>query len=90
MKAGDVVTIKTIGGDEIIARLSEILSDSYKVLKPFAIMITQQGLSLAPYVFSVSPDTKIDVRKSAVVFIAKTDTELANQYISSTTGIKLA
>ena len=89
MKDGDVVTIKTVGGDEIIARLSEILPASYKITKPLAIMATQQGLGLAPFTFTVNPDTKIEIRMSAIVFIAKTDSDMAKQYISSTTGIKM-
>lgn len=89
IKEGDVVTIKTIGGDEIIARMHEVLPNSYKIIKPLAIMATAQGLGLAPYAFTVNPDSKLEVRNSAIVFIAKTDSDMAKQYLSSTTGIKM-
>jgi hypothetical protein len=52
-------------------------------------MATAQGLGLGPYTFTVNPDTKIEINKNAVIFIAKTDSEMAKQYISSTSGIKL-
>ena len=89
MKDGDTVTIKTFNGDELIARLVETKTNTYVVSKPLAIMATQQGLGLGPYTFTVNPDSKIEINKNAVIFIAKTDSEMAKQYISSTTGIQL-
>jgi hypothetical protein len=89
MKDGDTVTIKTFNGDELVARLVETKTNTYVVSKPLAIMATQQGLGLGPYTFTVNPDSKIEINKNAVIFIAKTDSEMAKQYISSTSGIKL-
>ena len=89
MKDGDTVTIKTFNGDELIARLVENKTNTYVVAKPLAIMATQQGLGLGPYTFTVNPDSKIEINKNAVIFIAKTDGEMAKQYISSTSGIKM-
>ena len=89
MKDGDTVTIKTFNGDELIARLVETKANTYVVSKPLAIMATPQGIGLGPYSFTVNLDTKIEINKNAVIFIAKTDSEMAKQYISSTSGIKL-
>ncbi len=89
LKDGDTVTIKTFNGDELIARLVETRTNSYVISKPLAIMATQQGLGLGPYTFTVDPDAKLEINKSAVVFLAKTQKDMANQYIASTTGIKL-
>lgn len=89
MKDGDTVTIKTFNGDELVARLVETKPNTYVVSKPMAIMATPQGLGLGPYTFTVNPDSKIEINKNAVIFIAKTDSEMAKQYISSTSGIKL-
>jgi len=89
MKDGDTVTIKTFNGDELIARLVETKTNTYVVSKPLAIMATQQGLGLGPYTFTVNPDSKIEINKNGVIFIAKTDSEMAKQYISSTSGIKM-
>lgn len=89
MKDGDTVTIKTFNGDELIARLVETKTNSYVISKPLAIMATAQGLGLGPYAFTVDPDAKLELNKSAVIFIAKTQSDMAKQYIGSTTGIKL-
>ena len=50
----------------------------------------QQGLGLAPFMFGVSPDAKFVLQAHAVSCVAKTETEIAKQYTSQTTGIALA
>jgi hypothetical protein len=89
IKDGDTVTMKISNGDEIIARLVETKANTYVITKPLAIMATAQGLGLGPYAFTVDPDSKIEINKQSVIFIAKTQSDMAKQYISSTTGIKL-
>jgi hypothetical protein len=89
LAAGDTVTIKTTAGEEIVARLVETKANSYVVSKPLAVMATPQGIGLGPLAFTVNPETKIEINTHAVLFVAKTDSEMAKQYISSTSGIKL-
>jgi len=86
-RAGDTVTIKTTAGEEIVARMVEESTASITVQKPMAIMATAQGIGLGPLAFTVNPDAKISINKSATLFVAKTDSEMAKQYVSSTTGI---
>jgi hypothetical protein len=86
-KTGDTITIKTTAGEEIVARLVEETPAAITVQKPMAIMATAQGIGLGPLAFTVSPDTKININKSATLFVAKTEADMAKQYVSSTTGI---
>lgn len=88
-KENDTVTIKSVGGEEIVGKLLEISSENYKLSKPMKIIATPQGIGLGQLAFTIHPDSKVDIRKSAVLFIAKTDSEMAKQYIASTTGIML-
>jgi hypothetical protein len=89
LSSGDTVTIKTTAGEEIVARLVELKPNSYVVSKPLAVMATQQGIGLGPLAFTVNPETKLEINTHAVLFAAKTDTEMAKQYISSTSGLQL-
>lgn len=89
LAAGDTVTIKTTAGEEIVARLIETTHVGYLISKPMAVMATQQGIGLGPLAFTINPETKVEVNKQAILFIAKTDPEMAKQYVSSTTGIHL-
>ena len=88
-KENDTITIKSTGGEEIIGKLVEISTDHYKLSKPLKVVMTQQGIGLGPLAFTIHPDSKVEIKKSAVLFIAKTDGEMAKQYIASTTGIML-
>lgn len=88
-KAGDTVTIKTTAGEEIVARLVEDTTTSVKVHKPMAIMATAQGLGLGPFAFTINPSADVVLNKSAILMIAKTEKDMASQYVQSTTGLQL-
>jgi hypothetical protein len=88
-KANDTVTIKTAGGDEIVARFVEENDKSITVTKPLALMATSQGIGLGPWTFTVDPQSKIKINKSTIVFVHKTEDSMAKQYISSTSGLSM-
>lgn len=86
-KDGDTVSLKTTAGEEIIARLEKEEGGFYHLHKPMALVAGQQGMGLAPYMFSVSQDATFKIRETAVACILKTEKELASQYTQQTTGI---
>jgi hypothetical protein len=51
------------------------------------VVANQQGLGLAPFMFTVSPDSKVKVNTANILCIVKTEDDFAKQYISSTSGI---
>lgn len=86
-KNGDTITFKTVAGEEVVARLVEEKNDTLKVSKPLALTATQQGLGLVPFTFTVSPDADLLVNKNTLVFVAKTEKDMASQYVQQTTGL---
>lgn len=88
-KDGDTITFKTVAGEEVIARLISETATKLKISKPMALTATQQGLGMVPFTFTVNPETSIQVMLSSIVFIAKTDEEMAKQYLTSTTGLAI-
>lgn len=88
-KVNDTVTIKTTAGEEIVTRFVEENDKTITVQKPLALMATPQGVGLGPFTFTVNPDSKIKINKSAVLFVHKTDAEMAKQYVQSTSGITM-
>jgi hypothetical protein len=82
--------MKTNAGEEIVARFVEEDATTITVQKPMAIMATGQGIGLGPFAFTISPDAKVKLNKNSMMFVHKTDGEMAKQYVSSTTGIQLA
>lgn len=88
-KQNDTITIRTVAGDEVVARFVEEDASTITVTKPLAVMVSQQGLGLGPWTFTVDPQHKIAINKSTLVFVHKTESEMAKQYVSSTSGLTM-
>lgn len=86
---GEVVTIKLTSGEEIISKLVDNTDNHYKISKPLILHMTQEGLGMIPFLFTVNPDKDIKIYKNSVVVIEVTDKEFADQYLHSTTGIAM-
>ena len=88
VKENDIVTLKLISGDEVVARLVEILEfQGYTVSKPLSVMMAQQGFGLVPWMLTAVPDAKINITQDSVSSITKTFDAVAKQYIKQTTGL---
>lgn len=85
----DTVTVKVLGGEEIIGRLVEQNDTSITLHKPLAIMMGPQGFGLGPFVMSAAQATEVVVSKAHVLTVVKTDKQVADQYVKQTTGIQL-
>ena len=90
MKAGDVVTIKTTAGEEIVARLVEDGPMGVVVNKPLCLTATKDGIGLVPFLFTVEENMDITINKSSIMVLAATIKDAADTYMTKTTGIALA
>ena len=87
-KLNDVVTIKLVGGDEVLGRLQDERMDTYvDISKPLLVMMAQQGFGLVPYVLTAGPDAKIKINISHVIAVTKTLDQVAKEYLKQTTGL---
>jgi hypothetical protein len=90
VSVGEVITLKLTSGEEIVARLDDETPTHYKLSRPMVIGMGQQGPGLMPYLFTVSPEKTIPLSKGTVTVAVASDKQFADQYLQSTTGIKLA
>jgi len=88
-KNGDTVSLKLTSGEEVVARLEDETTTHTIILKPMVLIAGQQGLGLAPFMFSVSADSKFKINNTSVTCVSKTEKELASQYTQQTTGIQV-
>ena len=88
-KVGDVVSLKLSSGEEILGRLEAEKENNVTLKKPMVLIAQEQGLGLAPFMFSVSPDGKFVMKSTAISCIAKTEKEISKQYTAQTSGIAL-
>jgi len=89
-KVGDVVSLKLSSGEEILGRLEAEKENNVTLKKPMVLIAQEKGLGLAPFMFSVSPDGKFVMKSTAISCIAKTESEIAKQYVATTSGIVTA
>jgi hypothetical protein len=90
VSAGEVITLKLMSGEELVAKLVEETATHYKLSKPMVIGMGQQGPGLMPYLFTVNPEKEIKILKTAITVAEATDEVFAKQFVQSTTGIALA
>ena len=88
-KEGDTVSFKLASGEEIVARLEKEGTKDFTVRKPMVLIAQAEGLGLAPFMFSVSPDAKFVLQATSISCIAKTQEEIGKQYLSQTSSIAL-
>jgi hypothetical protein len=86
---GEVVTIKTTAGEEIVAKLVEDGVMGVKVSKPLCLTATKDGIGLVPFLFTTDPDAEVTISKNAIMVLAATIKDAADRYTQQTTGIKL-
>ncbi len=89
MAAGDVVSLKLVNGDEIIARLEADDNNGISISKPLAITVGPQGLGMIPWIFLGSKET-ITLKREHVFVMIPSKKEAADQYMQGTTGIALS
>ena len=84
----DIVTVKILGGDEVVGRLAAFDNGVIRLNNPHAVMtLGQQGFGLAPYVLTAGPAFKIDIKDEHIVCIVKTYDPVAKEYIKQTSGL---
>ena len=89
ISSGEVVSIKLVTGEEIIAKMIEETANEYKISKPLVLSVGQQGMGMIPMMFTVDQEKDLKISKSSVVLIASTEKQFANQYLQGTTGIAM-
>ena len=86
--SGDVISLKLVNGDEIIARFEEEGDDFIKISKPLAITVGAQGLGMIPWLFLGNTET-FKLKNQHVFVAVPAKKEAADQYLEGTTGIAL-
>jgi hypothetical protein len=86
---GDVVSIKLINGDELIARLSKDDQTGITINRPLALTMQGGGLGMVPWVLLGDKDD-IVLNRNNVFAMVPSKKDAADQYLAGTTGIALS
>ena len=85
---GDVVSLKLINGDELIARFESETVEEITIDRPLAVTIGRDGLGMMPWLFLGVKDS-ITLKKSHIFVTSPSQKDAADQYMQGTTGIAL-
>jgi hypothetical protein len=85
----DIVSLKLVNGDEIIARFEEETADTITINRPKALTVTAQGLGMIPWMFLGDKDT-MTLKKAHVFVMVPSNKDASDQYVQGTTGIALS
>jgi hypothetical protein len=86
--SGDVVSIKIVNGDELIARFESETTEDITIAKPLALTMGPQGLGMIPWMFLAEKDN-ITLKKNHIFAMGISKKDAADQYMQGTTGIAL-
>jgi hypothetical protein len=87
-KQGDVVSLKLVNSDEIIAEFESETDSEIKIRRPLALTMSQGGLGMMPWMI-LGSDEFITLSKNHVMAISASKKDAADQYTQGTTGIAL-
>lgn len=87
-KQGDVVSMKLINSDELIAEFESETDDIIKIRRPLALTMSGGGLGMMPWMI-LGSDEFITLRKEHVMAVSASKPDAASQYTQGTTGIAL-
>jgi hypothetical protein len=89
-KPNDIITLKLNSGEEIIGVFVEATGFSITITRPFALIATENGMGLAPYVMTAdvtNPSLKQKFNTSSIVLDFKTGKQFADHYIQQMKGL---
>lgn len=87
---GEVITIKTTAGEEIVAKLVDENPMTVTVSKPLVLTAGAKGIALVPFLFTVEMDMNVSISRNTIMVLAPTAKDASDQYIKNTTGIALS
>ena len=85
---GEIISIKLISGEEIVAKLGEETDIAYEFQRPVSLAVGQQGAALRPYMITANVNNLIIVvDKNKVIAVSEAQKEICAEYTKATTGL---
>ena len=87
-KPGDIVSLKLIGGDEVIGKMISDTNGNVILDKPVVLAMGQNGPTMVPYMLTADPGVyEFTFKEQHIVHQVPTAKSLGSQYVQGTTGI---
>jgi hypothetical protein len=86
-EVGNVVVLKLISGEEVIAKIDAVQDDVLMLYRPCALGMTQNGPSLNKWVVFADKDLPVPLKQSVLLTHATPDAEVRSHYETVTSNI---
>jgi hypothetical protein len=88
-KVGDIISLKLVSGEEVVARLEDETADYLNISKPVSLGMGPQGPALTPFMLTSDVQNSIKIKLQHVLAIGTTNSQVGSQYMQATTGIAM-
>jgi len=85
---GDIISLKLINGDELIARFESETLEDITIDRPLALTMSRDGLGMIPWMM-LGAKSSMTLSKSHIFAAVPSQKDAADQYMQGTTGIAL-
>ncbi len=90
IKKDEIYTFKLNSGEELVAKVINILETYLIITEPVSIGPSPQGgLGLVPSLFTYNNRENVRLNTSSLALVAETDDNVKTKYIEATTGLQV-
>lgn len=96
VKSGDIIAVKLVNGEDILAKLVSVNGDDYVINRPVILHLVPVGngqatVNFAPFSLGLDDTTNLTINFSKMLYRPiEARKDAASQYIRSTTGLEVA
>tara|TARA_R110002020_G_scaffold293890_1_gene509683 strand:+ start:536 stop:841 length:306 start_codon:yes stop_codon:yes gene_type:complete len=79
-KEGNLITLKLVSGEEVIAKFKTLTSDYISIEKALVLMQGPQGLAFGTFFSTAEQKEPININKDKITSIANINDKIKNEY----------
>ena len=88
IKKDDVIALKLVSGEEVIAKVVTNDETMLTVNKPLTLIHTQKGIAMSQYILMQDMTVPVSIDKEKVIVMTKANTIASDQYTQTLSSIK--
>lgn len=86
--SGEIVTIKLVSGEELIAKMENNDSTGVTLSRPLTLTFGQNGIGMTSWMVTADPEQKVVIKHDKITTIVPTFKDAAERYSQGTHGIR--
>ena len=88
-KEGNIITLKLVSGEEVIAKFKSLTDDYISIDKALVLMQGPQGLAFGTFFSTAKQDVPFNIAKNKITSIAHVNNKIKGEYERVFSNIKM-